>query len=144
VFAKREEFLLADEPLFLDLNGGGIRDIAYDKRLQGYLILSQREGTKKEKSFKLWFWSGDPTEKPRRNKIAGVGDIERAEGVAPVRLDNHAGVMLVSDDGDKSRNRGARYIVIDYSQFKKIPGQPDAARASHRDCAAKSASEESK
>lgn len=120
-FEQDQEVQFIDTPVLLDLDRGGIRDLAFDPRLGGYLILSQREGTKKEKAFKLWLWSGDPAASPRRVRIDGIDDLERAEGVAPVNFRGEDKILLVSDDGASARGKGARYLLVDYALLKIDP-----------------------
>ena len=119
VFGRGADFRFARKLVELDLDGGGIRDLAYVPRLNGYLILSQREGGKgkhkKEKKFKLWLWSGDSSLPARRVRIAGVSDLESAEGIAPIRWAGSEQLLLLSDDGNLARRKSARYLLIDYS-----------------------------
>lgn len=114
VFDTDEDYQFDENLQLLDLDGGGIRDIVFDPVLDGYLIVSQREGTKKEKAFKLWFWAGSSAEKPRRVGIPGVKDLQRTEGIAPVTLSGINRLLLVSDEGDASNQKGAEVLVVDY------------------------------
>ena len=116
-FEDEEEFDFADDPVLLDLDGGGIRDIAFSSRLEGYLILSQREG-KKEKHFKLWLWDGAPFSSPRRVRIEGVDHFDRAEGITPVNLDGEERLLLVKDDGNQEQQEGATYLLIDFADLR--------------------------
>ncbi len=116
-FEDEEEFDFADDPVLLDLDGGGIRDIAFSSRLEGYLILSQREG-KKEKHFKLWLWDGAPFSSPRRVRIEGVDHFDRAEGITPVNLDGEERLLLVKDDGNPGQQEGATYLLIDFADLR--------------------------
>jgi hypothetical protein len=106
--------------IYLDLNGAGIRGMAYDPRLKGYLILAHRED-KKKKPFKLWFWSGKEDDGVRRVKIAGVKSLRRAEGVTPIMLDNREGILVFSDEGDHRRRKLSRYIMLRYDQLSIEP-----------------------
>ncbi len=119
-----EKFRFGDRPILLDLNGGGIRDIAYDPHLKGYLILSQREGTSKEKSFKLWFWNGKTTVAPQRVRVDGIKNLERAEGVTPVSIAGDDGILILSDDGDRAKNRSASYLLFDYADINMESKSP--------------------
>ncbi|MDJ0741088.1 MAG: DUF3616 domain-containing protein [Gammaproteobacteria bacterium] len=101
----------------LDLDGGGIRGMSHDPHLGGFLIISAKPG----KAFKLWLWSGDAKDAPRRLRVRGVKNLRQAEGVAPVRLDGRpVGILIVSDDGDGVRGKPGRYLFLRYEQlFKK-------------------------
>ena len=108
--------LFAPEPWYLDLDKGGIRALAYDPELNGYLIISQRED-QKGKPFKLWFWSGDPALAPQRVSIAGVENINRAEGITPIIQDGERRLMIVFDDGNRLRRIGGHYRIVDYADL---------------------------
>lgn len=115
IFERGESIQLGNRPVRLDLDGGGVRGLAYDPRLAGYLILSHREGSKKKKPFKLWLWSGDRGDPARRVRIEGVKDLRRAEAVAPIRVDGKEKILLLSDDGDRRRRRAAGFLLADYA-----------------------------
>lgn len=113
-----EPFEFTDNHIALDLDRGGIRDIAYDRTLSGYLILSQRENTKDEKAFKLWLWNGDADSTPRRVRISGIKKLKRTEGIAPVNLTGKEQLLLVNDDGNRLKGKPATYLLIDHAQLK--------------------------
>ena len=114
----RETFRFTKSFVLLDLDGGGIRDIAYDPILSGYLILSQRENTKNEKAFKLWLWNGNPKIAPRRVRIRDIKKLKSTEGIAPVRLNGKDQLLLLNDDGNRNKAKPASYILLDYTQLE--------------------------
>lgn len=102
--------------ILLDLDGAGIRGLAYDPRLKGYLLLSRRED-KKKMPFEIWFWSGDAGDAPRRIKVAGVKSLRRAESLTPIKLGSKEGVMVISDEGNARKGKHGRYILLRYDQI---------------------------
>lgn len=122
-FDDDQKLVFGDDLTLLDLDNGGIRDITYDTRLDGYLVLSQEEGTKKEKPFKMWFWTGDRQNKPQRIRIAKVKKLHRAEGVAAVTINGEPKVLLLSDDGLRFKGQSARYALLDYDQLEIEPAR---------------------
>ncbi len=114
----REAFRFSKSFVLLDLEGGGIRDIAYDPILSGYLILSQRENTKNEKAFKLWLWNGNPKTAPRRVRIRDIKKLESTEGITPVRLNGKDQLLLLNDDGNRNKAKPASYLLLDYTQLE--------------------------
>jgi len=112
---NKREFQFAKQPVLLDLDRGGIRDIVYDLHLRGYLIVSQREGSKKKRRFKLWFWNGNPAIQPKRVRIAGVKSLKQTEAVVPTFIDGKSKLLFLSDDGDRIKRKAAHYLWIDYS-----------------------------
>jgi len=116
VFEQSGLPLFAPKPWYLDLDKGGIRALSYGRELDGYLTVSRRED-KKGKPFKLWFWSGDPAVEPQRVSIAGVENINRAEGITPIVQDGERGLLNVFDDGNRLRRIGGHYRIVDYADL---------------------------
>ena len=116
VFDKDEKARISDQLILLDLDKGGVRAIAFDPILDGYLILSRREN-KKNKLFKLWFWDGDAANAPRRIRFNAPVDVDYAEGITPVHLNGEDRILIVFDDGVALKKKGAHYLVLDYGQL---------------------------
>ncbi len=115
VFDRDEDPRISNKLIELDLAGGGIRALTYDPHLGGYLIVSR----KRNKAFKLWLWSGDASESPRRLRIPGVKNLRRAEGITPVRLDGRpVGILIVSDDGAGLHGKPGHYLFLRYEQLE--------------------------
>ena len=111
VFDRDEKPRISDQLIELDLAGGGIRAISYDPHLGGFLIISR----KLNKSFKLWLWSGDADESPKRLRIPGLKNLRQAEGVTPVLMDGRPeGILIVSDDGVGVKRKPGHYIFLRY------------------------------
>ncbi|MFK7856664.1 MAG: DUF3616 domain-containing protein [Granulosicoccus sp.] len=120
---NNEPFVFNKKPILLDLDRGGIRDIVYDHYLDGYLIVTQREGTKKEKRFKLWFWSGNEKTDPIRIKIAGVDNLKRTEGITTSMVNGQKKLLLLSDDGDRRKRIPANYLMVNYNLLQSDSGR---------------------
>jgi len=116
VFDQGESPQFKKSPIYLDLDKGGIRSITFDPYLNGYLIISRHE--KKGKKFKLWWWSGQKNQSPRRVRINGKLDFSNAEGITPVREGGGEKLMVVFDVGDSSKRKNGCYAFIPYSQLK--------------------------
>jgi hypothetical protein len=116
---------LDKQEILLDLDGAGIRGLAYTPRLDGYLILAARED--KKKSFNLWFWSGNRNEAARKVKIKGPKDLRRAEGITPVKFGDADGILIFSDEGETARGTPGRYILLQYEQLSitPVPSAPE-------------------
>jgi len=109
----------AEKPIFLNLDKGGIRSIAYDPRLDGYLIVSRRQ--KKGKKFKLWLWSGKENQAPRRVRINAKVKMSKAEGISPIRIKGKEMVLVVFDTGKRPLARDGKYLVLSYDQLAIDP-----------------------
>ncbi len=116
-FSKDGEIDFAKKLITLDLDKGGIRAMAYDENLSGYLILSRRED-KKDKSFKLWLWDGKTKHKPQRIRFDGDFGLDFAEGVAPISTKSMTGLLIVFDDGNALKAKGAHYAFLPYEKLK--------------------------
>lgn len=118
VFEKGVSPRIRRNPVLLDLKGQGIRGMARVSRLNGFLILSgPREKTHAE-SFGLWFWNGQTGVSPERVTVSGLQSLEHAEGITPFNSGNREGILIVSDDGDRSSGKPAQYLILGYDQLK--------------------------
>ncbi len=102
----------------LDLKGEGIRDMKYIPRLSGYLIVSgPLEDV--DTQFTLWLWDGIPQSAPRQVNVAGLQKgLWQTEGITPAVVDGKERLLLVSDDGNIKKNRGARYLLVEYERLR--------------------------
>jgi len=118
-FENGEPPVFASQPIFLDLDKGGIRALAYDPRLKGFLILSRQQ--KRGKKFKLWLWSGEPGRKPRRIRLKGKYSLAKAEGITPIRVNGEDQIMIVFDTGIKAQKTKGQYLRLSYDQLMIDP-----------------------
>jgi len=102
---------------YLDLNGNSIRGMAYDEKLDGYLIVggSVQKGNAKENQ--LWFWNGSQKALPEKFTIKGLDGIKNAEGVSPIVIDGERKILIVSDDGKEKKGIPASYLLLEYNQL---------------------------
>lgn len=120
VFEKGEAPRIAPRLNTLDLGGHGIRGLSYVPALAGYLVVSGPVA-KEQVQFQLWFWNGQPTERPRRVSVPGLPGFEHAEGVSPAIIDGRQRIVIVSDDGSRKDQRFARYLLLDPGQLQIAP-----------------------
>ncbi|MBF0285329.1 MAG: DUF3616 domain-containing protein [Magnetococcales bacterium] len=104
-------------PLFVPLNGGGVRDLAFIPQLKGYLLLSGAPGRRKELDFGLWLWNGQENAPPQPVRIDGVKKLCPAEGIAPLQTQAGPRLILVCDDGKAGKEPG-HYAILTYDQLK--------------------------
>ncbi|MDO9243985.1 MAG: DUF3616 domain-containing protein [Rhodocyclaceae bacterium] len=120
VFEKGEAPRIAPRLDTLDLGGHGIRGLSYVPALAGYLVVSGPVA-REQVQFQLWFWNGQPTERPRRVSVPGLPGFEHAEGVSPAIIDGRQRIVIVSDDGSRKDQRFARYLLLDPGQLQIAP-----------------------
>ena len=96
------------QAIYLDLDGDGIRAITYDKKKNGYWIISgssnDRMGT-----FTLWFWD---KKKGTLSMVKNQPDIGYGEGVTLVNTHSDKPALLIVDDDGKKPNKSADYLLI--------------------------------
>ncbi len=113
---KTSDNLINNKVIYLDLDGGGIRALAFAPELDGFLIISRKQ--KKGAAFKLWLWSANDEQSPRRIRIEKKFNLKKAEGVTPVRHHGVEKIMLVFDSGHKFRGNYADFVLLSYDELK--------------------------
>lgn len=104
----------------LDLDGNGIRGMAYFPSLDGYLVISGPVARERVQ-FQLWFWSGRRGDPARRVSVPGLQGFEHAEGISTAVIDGQQRIIIVSDDGDRKEGRFARFLLLDPEQLQIAP-----------------------
>lgn len=104
----------------LDLDGDGIRALAWCPALAGYLLIGG-PADRAARPFRLWWWSGRHDEAACPARLPGLAGFARAEGLCPARLDGAARLVIVSDDGDRAAGRPAHFLVLDPQRLEIGP-----------------------
>lgn len=108
LFVKKEKPIFS-EPMTIDLNGMGIRDITYDEQKEGYWVIAGSSSVR-DGDFKLWFWD-------REHNITSIvknqPDIGYGEGVTLINKKSKRPDLLIVEDNGKAPNKSANYIIID-------------------------------
>jgi len=117
VFEYKAEPVISSKPLSLNLHGGGIRAMSFDSTLDGYLISNEIYGigkNDKQKHSQMLFWDGN---KSHRAHHMNIPDMKNIEGITSVRLGNENSLLVVSDDGEKTGNKTANYLILKYKEL---------------------------
>jgi hypothetical protein len=101
------------DPIELDMQGEGIRAMAYDAGLGGFVLIGHREGAGTQ-PYNMWLWDGQ--HEPHPIRVDGT-DLRRAEGITPVVVHGHKGLLVVSDEGKEKKGKPAGYILLRYDQL---------------------------
>ena len=110
-------------PFLLALDGQGIRDLAWDATLGGYLVVAGAARRSGRGEAALWLWRGARSV-PIRLDAPAIADL-KPEGIALVQVAGRRAVLLVCDDGTPPKRYSdngtgaddgtpSRYIVIPY------------------------------
>ncbi len=133
VFERGAAPLLA-QPVDLDLEGQGIRDISYDPDIGAFLVVAGASGMSAWGHAALWSWSGGQAAPVHLR--ASVLDPLKPEGVSVATVAGQRVILFVCDDGTldtkffKGRaptNRGtpSRYVVLPFTTLlRDNPGLP--------------------
>lgn len=105
------------QPLLLDLGGGGIRGMTFDRQLGGFLIISGPSGNE-DNVFRVWFWEGSASKKPKLLKIKKGNGLDRAEGITPIDLGGNKFLMFVYDNGSAKKGKGGSYRFLEYDNLQ--------------------------
>ncbi len=117
MFERNSNPRIAKKPVLLDLGGTGIQSISYDSYLKGYLITSVPNTMKGEKNGKLWFWKGTADEAPRRVTLPAMINMQKVQGMSPVKVAGSDRLMIISADGDKARKNPAHFMLLQYEEL---------------------------
>ena len=104
----------------LDLGGQGVRSLSYIAALAGYLVVSG-PANRDNVEFGLWFWTGLPGAPARRVTVPGLDNLAHAEGLCPAVLQGVAGIVIVSDDGNRGDRRCAHFLRLTLDQLHIAP-----------------------
>jgi hypothetical protein len=104
----------------LDLDGNGLRGMAWVPALAGYLLIGGPTSSA-EGPFSLWFWSGGAGAPARRVTVPGLEGLAKAEGICPAVIDGVERIVIVSDDGNRKHRKPAHFLLLE-------PGQLHIAR----------------
>ena len=107
--------VLSKKISLLDLNGGGIRSLAYDDTLRGYLIANEVDFGGGSKQSQLWFWDGK--QQPIALIIPDIVEMKNIEAITAVSVAGKLQVLVMSDDGSRRNKQPAHYQLIDYIEI---------------------------
>ncbi|MGO4394329.1 DUF3616 domain-containing protein [Variovorax sp. M-6] len=117
IFEASEAPRVSAELSELDLGGHGIRGMSFLPSIGEYLVISgpvSREACE----FALWLWNGQQQSLVRSVTVPGLESLARAEGVSPADIEGRAGIIIVSDDGNRKAKRSSSYLLLDLDQLQ--------------------------
>ena len=105
------------QPIFLDLNGGGIRSLYFDPVLSMYVIANEINDTAGNKQAQIWTWSGSPQDKPVKIETPELAPLQNIEAVDSITSNGTIKMVFMADEGDAKKAVHARYVMLDYKKF---------------------------
>lgn len=117
IFERGEQPIFSEDVILVELEGGGIRSLAYDPVKGLYLMVNEAPAADGKNQFQLWTWSGALAEQPMRVELRGMTGLKNVEAIAPVIINGETKLLIVSDDGSSKKNQPAKYMVLEYEQL---------------------------
>ena len=106
------------EPIFLDLDGGGIRSLHFSSALNKYVIANEIPDEKGKDYSKIWTWSGNLKEAPIAIDLPELSDLKNIEGIDSVKVNGVSKLLFTADEGNEKKKKPAKYRFIDEAKFK--------------------------
>lgn len=106
------------KPIFLNLEGGGIRSLHFSTILNKYVIANEVPDAKGKNYSKIWTWSGNPKDAPVFIDLPELSDLKNIEGIDSVKVNGVAKILFTADEGDEKKEIPAKYRFVDEAKFK--------------------------
>ena len=87
--------------------------MTYDDFMGGYVMSNEIYGigNNTKRHSQMLFWDGD-----MKHRIEHMDRLElkNIEGITPIHYGDKDGILIVSDDGNKLKNKKASYMILNY------------------------------
>jgi len=110
--------IIAESVSLLELYGGGIRSLFFDRKLDGYLIANEVNFGGGPKQSQLWFWSGKTEAAPIALILPTIERMKNIEAISAAKVDGKDSILLMSDDGSRKKKQAAHYALIQYAAIE--------------------------
>ena len=118
LFSKGQSPKFKQDKISLDIGGGGIRSITYDSRRKVYLVANEIPNKKGKLRPALWAWDGKVHSSPVQVSLPKMKGMKNLEGMNFVKFQKKTFLLMVFDDGDRKKNKGAHYSFLDASMLE--------------------------
>ncbi len=105
------------EPIFLDLNGGGIRSLYFDPVLGVFVIANEINDPAGNKEAQIWTWTGEAADKPIQVDTPELSPLKNIEAIDSITANGTIKMVFMADEGDAKKGIHARYMMLDYKKF---------------------------
>ncbi len=110
---KNKEMSASFESLIsLDIGGGGIRAMTFDKIGRRFLLANEIPDKKDKLRLAVWEWSGKKDDTPLRLRLPKIKGVKNIEGMAFVTSNSGRYLLMVCDDGNRKKQKGAHYVFL--------------------------------
>jgi len=104
-------------PIFLDLDGGGIRSLYFDAVLSQFVIANEITNADGDKKAQIWTWSGDIDDKPVKLNAPELAALQNIEAIDSITANGTIKMIFMADEGDAKKGIHARYVMLDYKNI---------------------------
>lgn len=104
-------------PIFLDLDGGGIRSLHFDEKLNTFIIANEIADSKGKDVSQIWTWSGKANEAPKKVNINQLHQLKNIEAIDDLVINGQKKLVFMADEGVEKKDIPAKYMMVDYDQF---------------------------
>lgn len=105
------------QPIFLDLNGGGIRSLYFDPVLEVFVIANEINDPAGNKEAQIWTWTGNADDKPVKIDTPELAALKNIEAIDSITANGTIKMIFMADEGDAKKGIHARYMLLDYKKF---------------------------
>ena len=118
----KEMFTKKEQPnfsavAFIDIKGGGIRSLNYDEVQEAFILANEVRDDTGKKVPQFWTWSGEPDAEAKPVDLPGMNHMVNVEAIDSVKVNGQSRLILMSDDGDATKNIGGKYMLVEYDKF---------------------------
>lgn len=104
-------------PIFLDLDGGGIRSLHFDEHLNTFIIANEITNDKGKDVSQIWTWGGTVNDVPKKVAIPQLNQLKNIEAIDDLIINGQKKLVFMADEGVEKKDIPAKYMIVDYSQF---------------------------
>lgn len=104
-------------PIFLDLDGGGIRSLHFDEHLNTFIIANEIADSKGKDVSQIWSWSGKASDAPKKVDIPRLHHLKNIEAIDDLIINGQKKLVFMADEGVEKKDIPAKYMMVDYDQF---------------------------
>ncbi|OSI11033.1 DUF3616 domain-containing protein [Neisseria canis] len=102
---------------FLDIKGGGIRSLNYDPVLKSFIMTNEVKDDNGTKYSQLWTWSGAPKDPAKAVPLPNLRHMTNVEAIDSIKVNGQPRLILMSDEGDATKQLTAKYMLVDYNDL---------------------------
>ena len=89
----------------------------YDEVQEAFILANEVRDDTGKKVPQFWTWSGEPDAEAKPVDLPGMNHMVNVEAIDSVKVNGQSRLILMSDDGDATKNIGGKYMLVEYDKF---------------------------